>query len=64
MNHDTDGQAFKLLDKYYRYSQLRQRISDEMSMKYESLLIGRYMDEQSVIDIEHKEFDNSTTEKP
>jgi len=55
MNQDTDGQAFKLLDKYYRYSQLRHRIIDEMTMRYDSLLVGRYRDEQSVIDIEHKE---------
>ncbi|CAD8068733.1 unnamed protein product [Paramecium sonneborni] len=55
IHSDNDSWAFKQLEKYNNKAVLKQRIQQQLDMRYEIIMIGRYQDKQKVIDIEHQE---------
>ncbi|CAK93075.1 unnamed protein product (macronuclear) [Paramecium tetraurelia] len=55
INSDNDCWAYKQLEKYYDKLILKRRVIDQLAIRYDQILIGRYQDKEKVIDIEHQD---------
>ncbi|CAK73663.1 unnamed protein product (macronuclear) [Paramecium tetraurelia] len=52
---DTDSEAFRQLEQFNNGEILKKRIANQLEVRYQTILIGRYQDFQKVIDIEHQD---------
>ncbi|CAD8165379.1 unnamed protein product [Paramecium octaurelia] len=52
---DNDIGAFSQLEQFNHRTILKQRIANQIEVRYQAILIGRYQDFQKVIDIEHQD---------